>query len=507
MQHQYFKLWVGAPPESKDKKTIDLTKYVFGRTISLTDEDGAIKSLVFDLDNAYTLMDVLAIGMTVHFEGGSSVNSDTLITFGGDIKRIEPKFNKSGDVSLQITAYSVESKYLAVGVRDLIYPSKNHPKSWATGDLTYSDIIVNLAKDSNFKVLDENIDIKRDATASFKNPVRQKNETDWEFTQRLASKISATIWTETKSDERFIFLKQDSSLVSKVGDHTFFFPSKKIDNEFVEFTHVSPKQIQMVSVQIDLDRDSKKGNISVGTNPETGQTEVTNETVDDDGNLTQWVLDEEKLRGLSKEERQNLIDLFMSGRITWEGENGTTAAKAYFKKRITSTSSREPVPTNTEIVTLDENAEVTADGVSMKGEKKLTGNETYSTKLHTEKMKALSSEERTSIMGRIFRGEATEKDKQYYTIVASSTKSDKTDSGTQNQDLGNRGGAGSTDAKKKKRDAGFKITALIYGNEKIKPKLSYILEGLGKYSDKYYLYKIEYLWGNRGFLMRLIFVK
>lgn len=512
-ESQYFNIKISSPTGAKKQVSIDATKYI-DVGCKLTDEDGLIKELRFDMKQAYLMLDVLSIGMRVDLIGGSLSKNEHL--FNGYIKEITPHFKDTGEVALQIIAYSEEGKKLGIGVRDLVYPSKNSPKTWATKELMFSDIITNLAKDSGVRVESANIQVKKDIKASFaKGTVRQKNMTDWAFMQQLAEKIQCTLWTEEKGGVSHLHLVDNSSVVNKLADHTFFFVLRKNSTEFIDYTKTSDKQIQIVKAKVKLDTQSTKSGISQVTDPKTGKTKVVTKKKNKKGESETWVLDEEKLKGLSSDERTNLINLFVSGKVTWEGGEGLVAAKDYFKKDIITESSRQGEANNIEV-------EVSAgaikeDGVGTdKATSENTGSKSFRTVIDEDKLREMSAEKRSATIGRIARGEMTEEDKAYYKVIDTTPKNDKSSNKNKKTGLGQSTQAGvdksqnkgaATSSNKQKRDSGFSITCTVFGNISIKPRKSYVLEGLGKYSGKYYLYKISHEWGNNGYLMQLIFTK
>ena len=144
---QYFNVKISSPKTSKKQVSFDATDYIVDGC-SLVDEDGLIKEFNFDMKNGYLMMDVLSIGMRIDLVGGDLDKNEHL--FSGFIKELNPKFEETGQVTLRVKAYSDEGSKLGVYIRDLVYPSKNHPKVWATKELMYSDIITNLATEVGF---------------------------------------------------------------------------------------------------------------------------------------------------------------------------------------------------------------------------------------------------------------------------------------------------------------------------------------------------------------------
>ncbi len=189
----------------------------------------------FDMNEGFLFMDVLSIGMVVDVVAGDLTRKQQM--FNGYIKSINPEFKSNGDVSLKVVANSNEGGVLGVQIKDLMYPSKNHPKAWATKELMYSDIITNLAKDNGVRVDAKNIKVIKDIKAGFgKGATRQHNTTDWTFMQFLAQKIRCTLWTVEKDGNSYLHLVDNNSLVSKVSEYTFFFLSRIQRSEFIDYT-------------------------------------------------------------------------------------------------------------------------------------------------------------------------------------------------------------------------------------------------------------------------------
>jgi len=249
--------------------------------------------------------------------------------------------------------------------------------------------------------------------------------------------------------------------------------------------------------------EGKKGQMAVQMNPKTGQEEVVTEQLNQKGEWQKWVLDEGKLQKLSVDERQELINLFMSGQLSWEdsGASGVVGVKRFFKLAVTENSSREPVSS----VERSEVSGVGSDGVVASGARVPIESKKYVTRVDESKLKSLSPEQRSQVMGRIARNEMTDADKQFYQIEeikqpdsgGITTDTPPSKSTTNNQPVKSA----------KKRDAGFKIEVTCNGDLRVAPRKSYILEGLSKYSGKYYLYRRYFIFGTGGFKMNLVFTK
>jgi len=518
---QYFKIIASSPKKAKKQVSYDLTSHI-EEGVSMTEEDGLIKECSFDLMDGYLYMDILYIGYVINLFGGTLDKNDFI--FNGYIKSMDINFSQSGDVILKVNCYSAEGQSLGVGIGSEVYPNKKDKRSWNNKELMYSDIICNLAKEADFRVDAENINVKHDLKASFnKGSVSQNNITDWAFIQKLAEKIKCTVWTEERNGTSYLYLEDNTSLVNTVSRTTLFYPTKISKTEFSESSYNNENKIQLLEVKINLDTKNSSGQFKQmkaknSKGEDITQTYTDKPKLDDDGKDTgiteRWVLDEGKLKGLSDEKRQELMELFMSGKIDWEGGDGKTAAKDYFILYRSDISSREGVPNNIEVTNIKD------DGTK---EKENTGSKSFKTVIDSGKLKELSSEKRSAIMGRIIRGEMTDEDKQYYKTVDTTPKEDKDDAknkntgGSQNTQAGvdksgkkPRKDSIKTDdnTEKQKRDDGFNITCKCYGDDRLKARRSYLIEGIGKYSGIYYLYKIKRSWGKSGYMMdELVFTK
>lgn len=520
---QYYKVTVSSPSEAKNKVNFDLTPYI-DSNLTITDEDGLVKECSFTISRSLLMIDVLAIGMVVEIVGGDLLESQNL--FVGYIKSLEPDFTESGDVELTIKCHSTEGKSLNVSVKDLIYPSKTNSESWAKQALTFTDIITNLARKMGIIVRSENIQVSKEITATFETPVKQSNCTDWKFIQQLSEKLGCTVWTEERGGNSYLYLKDDSSIVTTIGDITFFYLSRNPDGSFMDIT-ASANQIQVRSLSVKLDTDNSVGSFKRRQTTDKDGNPITQVYTDrpakgenggeeDSTKTERWVLDEDKVKALPSEERRRLIELFLSGKVTWDGDEYGVAARNYFRKETSDESSRSDVPNNIQVQNISKENKVDPNGVtSSQAVKEGTGSTSKYIQIESAKIAKLSSEERSRVMGRIIRGEMTEKDKSLYTVIDSTPKANKEENTAPSTGLGQNTQVNkkasvkpiSLGTDKRKRDDGFTITASIFGDLRIKGRKSYLIEGISKYSGIYYLYKITYTFGSNGFNMDLVFTK
>ena len=504
------------PDTDKDKRqetgkeyNVDITPYLTGST-TLDDEDGLIQTLNFTLVDSALWTNALTIGMGVELVGGLDEATSTS-QFTGNVKRIVPTFTETGEVQLAVTAYGKEWFATAREPRDLIYPSDNHPKSWARADkLTVSTIVKNLAQDAKLKIGE--IDVHRDVTYTRTNPLRQHKQTDWSFLQELMNTVHATAYLSMVNGENKLFVKDNTRLLKTTGSVTFYWPLR--EGGVFKFSTAGANQIQFESADVTLDpdlSDTGVGGVSVKVDPVTGEQKIVKEEYNKDTKgWEDWVLDEQALRRLPEAVRDELIDAFLAGNQTWED------VKMYFRRAsVQSQSSRVPEDSWRSVLyptgVLPDTGVGSTATVPLKGP--LTNNAVnwrYDEKL----LAKATPEERSRVFGLIARNlltfdNAVQFDAlQYYHYVPTNA-APKEQVAKQPE---TKVPTVADDKKKKKkrttkRDAGFKIEAEFYGNEAVDTRTSYVIEGLSMYSGVYYLYRLQKSWGDGGFMMNATFVR
>lgn len=485
--------------EKTDRKLepVDITEDINSEVV-FTEEDGKIRSVSFSINNGFKWLDVLSIGMVVELIGGTLERSESL--FYGNISTIQPSFTESGAVDLHIACLGKEWKASALEQSDLVFPSNNCPYEWGkVKELTGKELLTNLAKECGFKI--GGVNIRKEVKYTLKSPFRQNKITKWRAISMLCSKLSTIFWVVPKDSELEFYCEDESTLVNTVGNITFFFPLRNGDDFIVKQT--SDKQIQFDSVEVNLDTNSAGANngFDLKTDPETGEGVLGKDEKDPKtGEWASYVLDEKKLEDLSNEEQNALLSLIYHGQAGW------AEVKQYFKKvEINEVSSREPLSEKTNVVDLI--GDPKKDGVSTTQTTQHTSapNNTPDSrrwKINLKKIEALPDLRKNEILGKYIRNEFTGDEAiQFFDPINVQEK--KEDTG--HEDSGKNSVNSNENAKRK--DAGFNITAVCDGSLDVKTKLSYLIEGLGKYSGVYYLYEKKYIFGSRGFKMRLTFTK
>jgi hypothetical protein len=478
IRSQYYKISI------TDK---DVTQDVIGN-ISLEELDSVYTALTFSLKNGYVWLGSLGIGNVVLFEGGNTEDG-VLKKFRGYIQQLKPKFNSDGRVSVGVTCLPLLKPKGTEKPKNVVYPMKNHYREWARKkSLRYSEIVENLAKDIGYNNVVMSVGNKKDRTATYISAVAQSQRTDWSFMNYLAKKIDCVIWEEQTADGVVFYCKDESEIVEKIADITFFFPSIKGGKYSIE--KVNPdKQIRLKTVAINLDSRKAKANkkITTKTDPKTGKSVLGVDELDPKtGKWTTYFLDEDSLRREPQEKRDEIQKLIEDNKFKLDD---WTVLKKYFKDAATEhNSSREP---EQDIVQFSDKK-----GNKVKKEHK----KSYS--LNAEALRKESPEKKAELLGKSARGELSDEDfKKYFKEV------DKGSVEEAGNNKAKKPSVTGSNKKKKRRDAGFNIKVTCNGDSRITAKKSYVLEGLSKYSNKYYLYRIINTWGNRGYEMNLTFTK
>jgi hypothetical protein len=467
--------------------------------VTYTDEDEKIRTLEFSLQKGYIWMDVLSIGMRVDFVGGTLEKSELIITCY--IKLIQPVFQDNGDIKLMIECAGEEWKGAAINVNDRIYPSDNCPFAWGRANsLKGSEILQNLAKECGFAYTGN---VKYDPVYTRTKPKKQHKMSDFRFINHLTKELRCVFWFGLVNGVNTMFVEDETRVVNKVSDHTFFFPVR-VGNEF-KIKPTSEKQIQFLHLDLELDTNKAVGDLSEVTDPKTGQPVLGKEDFDgQDWKL--WVIDEAKIRALPPAEQDLVFNLTGSGNATWED-----VKQFFIPYKITDKSSREPIAPKIEVVNLT--GSPTKDGLQSTSTTQSTisdspansndptnnqANWTFSEK----KLKGQPAEKINEYAAKFVRGECTPFELETY-FDYKPPNSEKDVTMQPNESVGDS----DSGKRKKKRDAGFHITGECYGNLAIQTRLSYYLEGMGKYSTKYYLFRKKFIWGKKGFMMKLTFTK
>lgn len=489
---QYYKLTVSkrkkgqGRQEESDTITFDVTKDVVD-TVSLTEEDGKTARVTFTLKRGFTYLNVLATGMNVTLVAGT-INENYEV-FVGSILVIKPKLQKGRETQVEVVATDNLWKSGSILVKDFFYPQMNHPKSWAQKDsIKASEIMKNIAQDAGYQI--GKIDITRDITYTAKKQCRQHKKTDWAFIRQLASDTHSVAWLQLDNGKERFYCKDETALVNTLADITLYMVTPDNVGFTVDKMSTSGQAIQMLSCDITLDpKDGKESALASYTDPETGEEHVA--ITDPEKGDGLWIFDESKLQAESAETRDNLFSLYLSGELGWE------EVKVYFKQVTDEQPSRKPVP---DTITVEKSGDTLNVQGTQTTNSTLAGTSQSANERYTFREEVLQSESpevRSEIFGKTARGELSDAEfAKYFEKEAPQATAD--------EDEDTHGSAASFTQRDGK---GFKIDVSVVGDLRFKTKKSYVLEGLGKYSDKYYLYSLTHTWGTNAFHTKLKFVQ
>ena len=495
---------------------LDVTQDLEGN-LSLTEEDGKFTVCSFALRNSYAYLDLFVIGNKVSIVGGLSRDNSSKL-FVGYVNELKPSFKNDGNVMLDIKCMPFTHSKAGLGKYINVFPSekigyenwlsfnelktnaeskerydKEHENKWdKESPLKYSYIIKKMAEASGYKIKEFSLTKGQDLNATHTAPLVQNNETNWSFMKKIADKINASIWEEPdlSNDNNLFFCKSNNKVVNALSNTSFYFVAIKGFN--FSMKKANKNMIRLKSLDMNLAPQKTKSNnkLSSKTNPETGKTETGTDKYDEKTDTwTTWVLDEEALERETPEKRKEVKKYIEQ--CNFRIDDWSVIAPYFKKSEETEKPSQEPYSEEFEV----ENSE---------GDAKI---EDKQYRWNNEELGKVSAEERASIIRGGLNKELSDEDFAKYfkeKEVEKEVEPDDTETKTTNK---TPQGKGKKQAKTKKRDDGFTIKAKCNGDNRVKTKRSYIIEGIGKYSDSYYLYRIQRVFNQNGYEMMLTFTK
>lgn len=497
---QYYSIIASGDASSSgsDKTKQDLTSIIQGEVV-LERKDEGMDSLTFSIKDGYNFMNTLNIGMDIRLNGGTLEYSEDVFT--GSISIIAPQFSDEGVITLDITCYSKEWKTSGLKPKLRYYPSPNSELDWAKGsEILASDIIQNLCKDLGYK--QGRLSVKKSLKYTLKSQKAQKNRTDYAFMQALATELDCTLWFNHSNGDIFYNLVATTELLASIANISFYYPVRVGDKFLIK--DVTPSMIKLSDVDMTLDTADMNGgkSLNVQTNPTTGEAEIVTEQYNEELKSWQlWVLDEEKLLGESDTTKEQLITMYEESKMTWED------ISQYFTltKDYSDNPSKSPIGETLTIVKLDGDP-AKGDGARTTEETRVVNGKTQKL-VRTMNTKAIlneSPERKAELLAKGGSGELTDEEYEKYfpgkweDVDEASTTDGALEPEQKDEEV--------TDTTKKKED-GFSIEATCRGNLQIQTRLSYIIQGLGRYSGRYYLASLRHVWGSDGFKTKLTFTK
>ena len=474
---QYYKVYI---------QDVDVTKDVDG--IKIMEEDGLFTTATVPFRNGYLWMETIGKGNTVKVFGGTT-SLNAVLQFSGYVNIINPDFQSDGEVTLTVECFTYGHIETGIQKKSTLYPSESNEEEWAkSSPLRYSYIIEQIAKDSGYEIGRFSVAKGKDKKATFKAPISQKDKTTWKLLNDLAADIDCVIWEEFRDGKSILNCVDEEGAVNTISKKSFYFVARAGSKFSVD--SADNTMIRLISANLNLDTNRGKAHqrLDTKTNPATGEEEVKTDTYDAvTDKWTEWVFKEELLAKESEETKDRVFEIVTSSRDKLE--KWETIQKYFIKSDKVEKESQNPLP---EEFTVTESS------------KNFSKDKQYTT---TDALNNVPPEDQSELLKRATNGELTDEDFALY--FKESDRPDDVVSESNNDVTSGNANQGGTDKKKKKtrRDEGFSISAQINGVMDIKTKMSYLVQGLGKYSATYYLYKIEKNFGEDGFMMNLTFTK
>lgn len=492
-------------PEKKsgEKALMEITPYLIGDVV-VTDQTAKLQELSFTIGDSSAWSSVITYGAEINFIGGTSENMKHL--FKGNVSQIKPSYDEqSGRINLSVTAYQKGWKEASLTQKDLFYPSENHPLAWAQKKKLYvAEMLENIAKDSGLSI--GRLELDKDLAYTYEQPIRQDNETDWAFINKLARKIEAAVWLDMDAQDVKLYCVSRTVLLNEQGVKGFFLPSRLGPQFVIDKPDRDLVKLHNAKVSLDPLSSRDKAKIDTHVDPETGETVVTREELDPETmEWRRWVLDRAKLAALSTDEKFNMVNQYMAGNLGWE-----QVKKFFVRVSYKELSSREPQLEDKKTSIAGEGPSADGKGGSTETAKQLESAKNWSEYEfdYNELGKITSTQEKLKLIKLYHDGKLTwENSGQYsakkYFKRVKKTEEEEVDNGIKAADTTSMGPA----KKSKKKIIGFNIQASCYGDLDIMPRKTYPVIGLDNYNGEYYLEEVTYKFGPRGFLMDLMFVR
>ena len=171
--------------------------------------------LTFSLKDPDINLDWIRMGTPVKFYGGYLEHSNPLdrphngggykLLFSGTIYKISTSFNDAGTPIGSIECIDAFYSQGGYNPRQYRYPSKNCPRNWAAGSsVKVSDIVKNICQELN---VDHEISLGKDSDKaySYTDSIVQDSQSDWEFLNKLATRVGAYCWTTIENEKTKVY--------------------------------------------------------------------------------------------------------------------------------------------------------------------------------------------------------------------------------------------------------------------------------------------------------------
>lgn len=260
---------------------VDVTTQVEGSVVYEESPD-VISTLNFTLgvykDSKYATRvniigakDVIKLFDLVEFSGGTDDETNYRTLFKGTVKYLNFAYPDSGSVT--VTVEAVDTAYKAAKDRAFYtYPSNGSKRAWAdVKTLTTTQIVTNLVEKEfglSFGTFNNQkaLVIQQDITFDYKNPLTQRNETDWALLRRLAKRMNCALWSEYNSGQQQIYFVDKNVLAnSTTDDISFRYLLRSANQDFTYSDLLAPNEMALRDVNVTQDLAAAYANIRVIT--------------------------------------------------------------------------------------------------------------------------------------------------------------------------------------------------------------------------------------------------
>ena len=267
-----------------------------------------------------TFKNVVKMLDEVFFEGGAGIDGDYNYEplFKGTIKYVRPQFPDDGTLRVNIEAVDYSYR-MAVNNNYYAYPSKKCERNWAQKkSIKASEIIKNIAEDMGLQVGKRNdgtedIRLVVDKEFTYREPLTQRNETDYQLLRKLAKRLNCHFWTSFEDDQTYLHFADKSLLRNDEGEDVSFVYFLRTNNGDFQFKQLSSMEVPIWSVDLDQDFSAIGETRRVITKFDYATGEEINvfeaKIVEDGQEITKlftFEIDESKTRKLSPEKRREL---------------------------------------------------------------------------------------------------------------------------------------------------------------------------------------------------------
>ena len=211
----------------------------------------------------FSAKDVVKLYDDVYFEGGAGLDGSYNYApiFRGIIKHLNPQYENSG--LLKVSVECVDYSYKLLQNKNYnFYPDSKSTKEWARkSPLKASEIVRGLAIDTGLVIGKdstgaEDIRLLVDKEYTYKSPITQRNETEWQVIKKIAKRLNCHFWTEYDSDGVAMHFADDVLLrddESGSDEIVFVYPLRTEANSGFQYSKLGRNEVPIWSVSVTHD--------------------------------------------------------------------------------------------------------------------------------------------------------------------------------------------------------------------------------------------------------------